>query len=233
MSGVIYGWKNKETGIIKYVWKTKHVYKRKSSHKLMRGRSTALYNAFRKYGVDAFEFVIIQKDIETDEELRQAEGYWARHYKTLSSMGFGGYNITDPLGDKNYYSKSWLENLTAGQRKRFERKDQIQWLSDLSRKNASDPEFRKKVGEAARKRSSSKEHIEKMKSVYASELWRSKNKAASEKNKKPVLCIETGVVYAGACDVQSILGINNAHVTAVCKGRENKAGGFHWEYYQP
>jgi hypothetical protein len=49
---------------------------------------------------------------------------------------------------------------------------------------------------------------------------------------RPVLCVETGVVYPYAKAAEEATGIGRAHICQVCKGQRKKAGGFRWEYVQ-
>lgn len=53
--------------------------------------------------------------------------------------------------------------------------------------------------------------------------------------KKPVRCIETGVVFSSGRDAADILSANNIIVSQedirkVCRGERKSAGGYHWEY---
>lgn len=47
---------------------------------------------------------------------------------------------------------------------------------------------------------------------------------------KPVVCIETGILYWGTHEVNRKLGIDGSHVTSVCKGKQKTCGGYHWRY---
>ena len=51
---------------------------------------------------------------------------------------------------------------------------------------------------------------------------------AADGHKKPVVCIETGVVYESIKDAFEKTGIH--HIYSVCKGNRKTAGGYHWEY---
>jgi hypothetical protein len=54
-------------------------------------------------------------------------------------------------------------------------------------------------------------------------------KSAIEKNKKPVICLQTGVVYKSIKDACEETGIKN--ICKVCKGLRRTAGGYNWSYY--
>ena len=49
-----------------------------------------------------------------------------------------------------------------------------------------------------------------------------------QRRRRPVICVETGVTYESITDANRKTGITN--ITACCKGRIKKAGGYHWEY---
>lgn len=57
----------------------------------------------------------------------------------------------------------------------------------------------------------------------------SAHKGANARNAKKVRCIETGVIYLYIKEVES-MGICSTSVSACCRGRQNTAGGYHWEY---
>jgi hypothetical protein len=53
--------------------------------------------------------------------------------------------------------------------------------------------------------------------------------------KKPVRCVETGVVYGSCSDAADILSEEGVSVCplriqSVCRGKQRTAGGFGWEY---
>lgn len=47
---------------------------------------------------------------------------------------------------------------------------------------------------------------------------------------KPVMCIETGEVFSCAKEAGDKMGVSNAHITAVCRGRRKTSAGYHWKY---
>lgn len=49
-------------------------------------------------------------------------------------------------------------------------------------------------------------------------------------NKRPVRCVETGVIYESTAEATRALGIHNYAIRRVCYGERKTAGGFHWEY---
>jgi hypothetical protein len=48
---------------------------------------------------------------------------------------------------------------------------------------------------------------------------------------KPVLCVETGIVYSSAMEAERQTGADNGHIIACCKGKKYKTTkGYHWQY---
>lgn len=47
---------------------------------------------------------------------------------------------------------------------------------------------------------------------------------------KPVLCVETGIIYYGAREAGRQTGIERVCISNCCRGTQKTAGGFHWRY---
>lgn len=90
----IYEIKNKVNGK-KYIGQSKNVYARVRRHILVynkeqgRERDKPLYKSMRKYGVDNFEFILVEECNES--ELDSKERYYIRKYDTLVNKC--GYNL--------------------------------------------------------------------------------------------------------------------------------------------
>ena len=48
--------------------------------------------------------------------------------------------------------------------------------------------------------------------------------------KKPVLCVETGVIYESIYDAAKQTGLAKNKISYCCRGIRNKTGGFHWKF---
>ena len=46
----------------------------------------------------------------------------------------------------------------------------------------------------------------------------------------PILCVETGEVFASIADASEATGANKPNICNCCKGNRKTAGGFHWRY---
>lgn len=54
----------------------------------------------------------------------------------------------------------------------------------------------------------------------------------SGKPKKKVLCIETNIIYNSISDANKATGIHFKNISAVCRGKRAKAGGFTWKFIE-
>lgn len=54
----------------------------------------------------------------------------------------------------------------------------------------------------------------------------------SGKPKKKVLCIETNVIYDSISDADKATGVHFKNISAVCRGKRAKAGGFTWKFVE-
>ena len=50
------------------------------------------------------------------------------------------------------------------------------------------------------------------------------------KNKKSVLCVETGKIYESTLEIEKELGIKNSWISAICNGKKKSARGLHFKY---
>lgn len=48
--------------------------------------------------------------------------------------------------------------------------------------------------------------------------------------KKPIFCVELGIVFNGQTDAQRKLGIFQTNIGKVLLGKRKTAGGYHWQY---
>lgn len=63
------------------------------------------------------------------------------------------------------------------------------------------------------------------------------NKRPKSSQRKPVRCIETGMIYASSGDASDILSaegrlIEPRNIISACQGKQKSAGGYRWEYVE-
>ena len=89
----------------------------------------------------------------------------------------------------------------------------------------------------------SEETKKKLSESHKGKLSWNKGKHLSDKHKKelsksslnrkdiskPVVCVETGIVYPSAYEAGRALNTNPSHISACRNGKRKTAGGFHWK----
>ena len=75
------------------------------------------------------------------------------------------------------------------------------------------------------------EHKNKIRISMTGKKFRQRTEEERKKTSKPVLCIETDIIYYGINEATRQTKININSIVACCKGRRKTAGGYHWEYY--
>lgn len=90
----IYVYKKKETGRVVYVGQTCNIFERRKQHEkdepfnnLRAEYNYPLSRAIRKYGIEAYDFEILEKDLNL-KEANIREDYWIKYYDTIAN----GYN---------------------------------------------------------------------------------------------------------------------------------------------
>lgn len=54
---------------------------------------------------------------------------------------------------------------------------------------------------------------------------------AANARKRPVVCVETGIIYESASEAsRQVKGTTQSKITMCCKGQRATCGGFHWRY---
>lgn len=49
--------------------------------------------------------------------------------------------------------------------------------------------------------------------------------------RKPIVCVETGVVYNSVAEASLSLGLDNSNISACALGKRHTCGGFHWRWH--
>ena len=63
-------------------------------------------------------------------------------------------------------------------------------------------------------------------------LSRLRKNVCNLKNRKKIICIETGIIYDGIITAFQKTNIKVANIQSACSGRSKTAGGYHWRYYE-
>ena len=200
--------------------------------------------AIKKYGWDGFDHEIFASNL-TEEEAQNMEKLLIKELKTQDPEF--GYNISDGgsttkiseegrkklsekmLGEKNpCFGKIY----TAEERARISEQTRGERNPNYGRKHTE--EARRKMSEANLGRHMSDETKQKIaKSMMGKFVGRPRPEGGGRPPKK-VLCVETGEVFDSIADAarsKDIYG-RKGNISAVCKGKLNQCGGYHWKYVE-
>lgn len=213
----IYGILNIKTGKW-YVGQAVDVGRRWERHlrelKYQHHHNAILQRSYDKYGPYAFSFFLLEECAA--EKLGEREIFWIEKKDSFNS----GYNLNKGgdggnLGWKMPDSvKRKIAFANSGERSFWWGKKQTESANKKRRQALLGPKnhnYGKKFSEETRRK--------------LSEAHRGR----VPPNKRPVKCIETGIIYESAKKASEILGIDHSTITKCCRGERNICGGYHWE----
>lgn len=108
------------------------------------------------------------------------------------------------------YREKWIKSHNAACRTEAFR----QAVSAAVKKRFENEEERLKISIQFKGKKQSEEHVRKR----------------TQQHVKKVLCIESGIVYKSAKEVNELLGINRDSISMACREVRHTAGGYHWKY---
>ena len=73
------------------------------------------------------------------------------------------------------------------------------------------------------------ENLEWCTNKYNSNYGTCRAKIAKQKEKR-IICVETGIIYNSALEMERQIGVSRYNVSACCHGRLKTAGGYHWKF---
>lgn len=186
------------------------------------------YRAIKKYGWDNFNHEIIAKNL-TKTEADFLEQDTIKKYKTTDANY--GYNLKEGGSHGKYTESSKLKmsrnhsdvskekNPMYGKHHTKETIEKIKIAKQIYNSNNKRPPMSQET-----KNKISKANKGKRRTIEQ------KQKIRSSLKTKPVICIETGICYKGACEIEEKLGLNHSSIIRCCKGKQKTCGGYHWKY---
>lgn len=174
-------------------------------------RSQMFFKAIEKYGWEEFSHEILYTGLG-EKEAKEKERHLIAKWKTNNPNY--GYNVTEGGdGTVGYKHKelSKIKMREAHKGKRMSSHTKIKMSKAATGKKKSE-ETKAKMREYAKNRS--KEHKEKLGAFDV----------------RPVLCVETNTIYTTLTEAQRATGIDHSNISAVCRGKRQTTGGYHWRY---
>ena len=190
---------------------------------------TAFYGAIQKYGWDNFDHEILESGLSYEDACEKERYYIALFHSLTSERGYnletgGGANTTVSEETKKKIS----EKLTGrkGTPHTPESKRKLREAHLGKTRLPFSEETRKKLSLSLTGRTFTPEH--------RANISRSKSgSATSGKNNshpRPVLCVETGVIFDTVKEAGEFKGGSSKNIIACCRGRLKTSGGYHWRY---
>lgn len=214
-----------------YVGQSVDLKLRKSMHQSMlkhnRHYNSYLQRSYNKYGEDSFIWEVIEY-CEKDK-LNQREIFWIEFYNCFND----GFNNNEGGAHNRAYvrtddfkkelsiilTESWNNNqerrINASQRMMGEKNPMYGKYGELN------PTFGKNGSNGMLGKHHTKEANEKNRIAHT---------GLKNKNAKPIVCIETNVLYESQGDARTKTGISDTSINKCLKGVIKSAGGYHWRY---
>lgn len=168
-------------------------------------------NAIKKYGWNNFEHIILFENL-SEEEACIKEKEMIAYYQ--SDNKDYGYNVSH--GGENGHNDLWHdENYRKAQTE--ERKNR--WTNIA---------YKAKHAKSM-KVAMSKDSYKNKQGIKTKERWISG--AFDTICCKPVICLETGIIYKSAADASKITGICRGNINKCCNNKMKTASGYHWIFY--
>jgi group I intron endonuclease len=210
-----------------YIGQTIDEKRRKHQHQFDKiNICTAFKNAIYKYGFDNFKYEVLHSGIETKEELNRLEEKEISERKTLSPLG---YNLLSG-GNSRIPSEETRKRQSLSQKGRKHKKETIIKMCRVQKGRKVSEETKELLRIQHTGKKLSEEHKNKIskgsKGHYVSEKSRN---LTIQRNKKKILCVETGKIYDSFSEAAKEYGIKNlSSFSAALRSEKNTAYGFHW-----
>lgn len=197
-------------------------------------------NAIDKYGWDGFEHEIIYEGLSwTEASILEVEliAYYQsadrRFGYNIALGGVGTGSVSKETRKKMRESHLGEKNYNYGKPKSEEVKKKI----SISNKRYWKDHPRKKGWHHSKEsRLKMSQRLKGRKSPLSGKHHRQDTvEKIREANSRPVLCIETGMIYKNARLAAEAIGTQYTSISQVCNGRRNRtlAGGFSWRFATP
>ena len=220
----IYSITNMQNGK-RYIGQSVNIIKRWKEHKWALESNvhynSYLQNAWNKYGSGMFRFEIMCEC--NKEQLDDKEIYYIKQYHSNESDY--GYNLTSGGEGALDVPKEVVEKRKQAFKKFLEEHpEHIELCRNNTKRQFQNEEFYKKYRELRQSEEFRQRESAAHKGKKLSEETKIKIGKASS---KPVMCVETGIVYP-SCRAANKALPGNKNIQAAADGRRNTAGGFHW-----
>ena len=182
-------------------------------HRLEKTYVPPIAKAINKFGPDSFRVEILCDHL-TLEGAWKLENWFIRYYDSMNpEKGYNRVSGGSALGRS--LSDEFRQDISKTLLKRYEDDPSLSLKNQISKKKIHEnrPELREAVRQTM-KRKAEEGLLDGF--VHASGKPR------------PVICVETGVLYRSQKNAEQLTGLGNIH--KACHGHTHTCGGMHWRY---
>lgn len=176
-------------------------------------------SAISKYGWDAFEHKIVHSGMTRDDACL-LEKHYIDYFKTQDRRF--GYNV---------YEGGTAPSLPEETREKISRR--LTGNKNCLGRITSE-ETKRKISDAQKGRKFTedrKQKLRKPKSIsYPCSEEKRQHIIDAKKDKKPIICLETGIAYPSIHECARQLNLDATAICAVLNGRHKSTGGYHFMY---
>lgn len=215
-------------------------------------RNSHFWNAIQKYGWDNFSHEILYTGLTAEEAFEEEKRLIAEYKSNDQKFGYnlscGGESGNTGVKMPDHVKEN-LIRLSTGRHPSEETRKKL----SAARKGVKfTEEHKRKISESLKGKpreghpmaEEAKEKIRQAnlgrknphKGVPRSAETRKKLseslKGKLAPNRKKVICVETGEIFDSLTEGAKCKGTNEQNVSACLRGKRNKAGGYHWEFYK-
>ena len=185
-------------------------------HRLDKTFVPPIAKAINKFGQDSFRIEILCDHL-TLEGAWKLEDWFIRYYDSMNPEK--GYNrVSGGAAWGRSISDEFRRDVSKTLLKRYENDPSLSLKNQKSKKKMHEnrPEMREAVRQTM-KRKAKEGLLDGF--VHASG------------NPRPVICVETGVLYRSQNNAEQLTGLGNIH--KACHGHNHTCGGMHWRFVEP
>lgn len=185
------------------------------------------YRAIVKYGWDNIKHEILYSGLSKEEAEKIEIALITMHDSTNPSHGYNVENGGNCAGTHSEETKRKISEAQKGSKNHMYGKHS--WA--YGKKQTDEQREKNRIGHLGQKsywkgKHLPEETIAKMRKPKTEEH----RKKISQIKSIPVVCVETGEVFASGKAAGEAKGISRGSIAYVVKGERKTAGGFHWKY---
>lgn len=193
-----------------YIGQTCNVKNRWCGNGMNYKRCPYFWNAISKHGWDAFDHEIILESLDKDEADVYEEMLISQYRSNEKGYGF---NIRSG-GSRGKFPQEVKRKMGAKRIGREITEETRRKMSESRTGTKLSVSHRKNIGIGNKKSAAAKAHLKEM----------------TEACKKPVVCVETGMVFESVGDAANNIGVVKSNISSCLHGYQHTSGGYHWEY---